>query len=101
MLLATSSIPTIFQRQPSTAVKSSLLTQRSSADDSLAINSETLHQYYCTVQSEVHPETLVDEAMNRRQANALMARRKRSRLSGWAVFAVLALAMGGLVWLLG
>jgi len=89
-------------------VKTSLFAQRSTTDDSLAINSETLHQYYCTVQSEVHPETLVDEAetlvdeaMNRRQANALMARRKRSRLSGWAVVAALALAMGGLVLLLG
>jgi len=82
-------------------VKPSLLTQRSTADDSLAINSETLHQYYCTVQSDVHPQTLVDEAMNRRQAHALVARRNRSRLSGWTVFALLALAMGGLVLLLG
>ena len=101
MLLGTRSVSTIFQRQPSAAVKTALLTQRSTTDDSLAINSEALHPYHCTVQSEVHPETLVNEAMNRRQANALMARRKRSRLSGWAVSAVLALAMGGLVWLLG
>jgi len=90
-----------FQRQPGTAVKPSIYSQRSSAIDSLAINQDTLHQYYCTVQSEVHPQTLVDEAMNRRQAHALVARRNRSRLSGWAVFAVLALSMGGLVWLLG
>lgn len=90
----------IFQRQPSTAVKPSLFAQRSATDDSLAINSETFHQYLCTVQSEVHPQTLVDEAMSRRQANALVARRNRSRLSGWSVVTVLALAMGGLVWLL-
>ena len=82
-------------------MKSSLFAQRSTAEDSLAINSETLHQYYCTVQSEVHPETLVDEAMNRRQANALMVRRNWSRRSGWAVVAALALAVGALVWLLG
>ena len=38
------------------------------ADDALAINAQTLHPYYSTVQFDVHPEHLVDLAMARRPA---------------------------------
>jgi hypothetical protein len=62
------------------------------ADDALAIHSQTLHQYYSTVQSEGHPQRLLDEALDRRQARALQARRRPWALGSVAVLLALAVA---------
>ena len=45
--------------------------------DPLAINSRTWHQYYSTVQSDVYPHMLLEQAMERRQVRAMQARRRR------------------------
>lgn len=67
-----------------------LLPQRSrrragAPDDALAINAETLHQYYSTVQYDIYPQQLLDEALDRRQARALEARRRPLTLRWWVV----------------
>lgn len=80
-------------------MKPNLYANRTGTDDGLAINQETLHQYYCTVQSEVYPEALLDDAMNRRAARA-KARRDGAGLPGWALWTVLALMLAGAVVLL-
>ena len=49
------------------------------SDDRLAINDATRHQYYSTMQAEVYNEDLLDEALNRRHARALMERDEQSR----------------------
>jgi hypothetical protein len=56
-----------------------LFSRRRAADagDPLAINSRTWHQYYATVQSDVYPHMLLEQAMERRQERAMRARRRR------------------------
>lgn len=52
---------------------------RSVADDALVINEATRHQYYSTMQAEVCDEDLLDEALNRRHARAMLERDEQSR----------------------
>ena len=67
--------------------------------DSFAINEATRHQYYSTMQAEVYDEDMLDVALNRRQARAMMAKRSHRRIGVWlAVMSVCALA--GLLWAL-
>lgn len=80
-------------------MKPNLYANRTGTDDGLAINQETLHQYYCTVQSEVHPEVLLDEAMNRRLARA-KARRQGAGLPAWVLWTVLGVVLVGAMGLL-
>lgn len=51
--------------------------RRVTDDDPLEINSRSWHQYYATVQSDVYPYMLLDQALERRQTRALHARRQR------------------------
>lgn len=75
-------------------------TLRSANVDSFAINEATRHQYYSTMQAEVYDEDMLDAALNRRQARAMMAKRGLRRLAvGTVLFAVGAFA-GGLFWVL-
>ncbi len=67
------------------------------SDDVLAINSRTWHQYYSTVQSDVYPHMLLEQAMERREARAWQARRQRPLR--WVLLATLVVA--GAVWWLG
>lgn len=66
--------------------------------DALAIDENTLHQYYNTVQSDVHPQHLVDAAMSRRQAMALQAQRRQGSHGRLVVVALVLLAACA-VWL--
>lgn len=69
------------------------------SDDNLAINDATRHQYYSTMQAEVYDEDMLDAALNRRQARAMLAKRGHRRAGVWlAVLSVCALA--GLLWAL-
>ena len=60
-------------------MKPHLYAQRSAADDGLAINSTTLHQYYSTVQAEVHPHDELDDILDQRRIQSLVKRHNRSR----------------------
>lgn len=72
---------------------------RSPHEDSFAINEATRHQYYSTMQAEVYDEDMLDVALNRRHARAMMAKRSHRRAGVWlAVMSVCALA--GLLWAL-
>lgn len=66
------------------------------AADPLAINSRTWHQYYSTVQSDVYPHMLLEQAMERRQERVMKARRRPWR---WGLMASLLLLAGSAVWL--
>jgi hypothetical protein len=74
---------------------------RTGEGDDFDINAKTRHQYYETVQSEEHPEHLLDAAMSRRQKMALRAHRRGGR-AGWLGWLALVLAglAAGAVWLL-
>ena len=67
------------------------------AADPLAINSRTWHQYYSTVQSDVYPHMLLEQAMERRQERVMKARRRRPLL--WVLMASLLLLAGAAAWL--
>jgi hypothetical protein len=70
--------------------------------DAYAIDEKTLHQYYNTVQSDVHAEHLVDSAMSRRHAMALKAHRRDEGVgAGWMGVLMLGLVIAVAVWLLG
>ncbi|HEY9095377.1 MAG TPA: hypothetical protein VIN35_06505 [Hydrogenophaga sp.] len=71
---------------------------RRSENDTLAVNSTTLHQYYNTVQSEVSGDHLVDAAMARRQAIALQAHRRRG-VPRWLGVLAVVLLVACLAWL--
>lgn len=74
-------------------------TLRSPHEDSFAINEATRHQYYSTMQAEVYDEDMLDVALNRRQARAMLAKHNHRRVGKWlAVLTVCALA--GLLWAL-
>ena len=60
-------------------MKPTLYAFRSAADDGLVINEATRHQYSSTRQAEVYNEDLLDEALNRRHARALLERDEQSR----------------------
>lgn len=60
-------------------MKPTLYAFRSAADDGLVINEATRHQYYSTMQAELYNEDLLDEALNRRHARALLERDEQSR----------------------
>ncbi len=64
--------------------------------DPLAINSRTWHQYYSTVQSDVYPHMLLEQAMERRQQRVMLLRRRRPLR--WVLPGALLLA-GLAVWL--
>ena len=72
---------------------------RTHQSDALGINATTMHQYYNTVQSDVHPEHLVDVAMSRRQAMALQAHRREGR-PGWVAVLTLVLLAVCAAWLI-
>lgn len=67
------------------------------SDDVLAINSRTWHQYYSTVQSDVYPHMLLEQAMERREARAWQARRQRPLR--WVLLGTLLVA--GVAWWIG
>ncbi|MFP8781282.1 hypothetical protein [Hydrogenophaga sp. RWCD_12] len=72
---------------------------RSAHEDSFVINEATRHHYYSTMQAEVYDEDMLDAALNRRQARAMVAKRDHRRVGVWlAVLSVCALA--GLLWAL-
>ena len=75
-----------------------------SSADAFSINSDNVHCYYSTVQSEVHPQELVDTALARRHARAVeLHRRRRVRPVRTAWIAVLVLAVAcltGWIWLM-
>lgn len=68
---------------------------RAFAADPLSINRDNVHCYYSTVQSEVHPQDLVDTALTRRHARALELHRRR-RLRPARVAWIAALLLAGL-----
>lgn len=72
---------------------------RARETDTFGINSQTMHQYYNTVQSDEHPEHLVNAAMSRRQAMALQAHRRDSG-PGWVAMLAVAAVVACVVWLL-
>ena len=78
---------------------------KASSADAFSINSDNVHCYYSTVQSEVHPQELVDIALARRRARAVeLHRRRRVRPARLAWIGLLALGGLGLtawVWLAG
>lgn len=81
-------------------MKTVLSTARAALEDRLAINDATRHQYYSTMQADVYGDDLLDAALNRRQARALLARRDQNRtLVGLAALTLVAAA--GLIWVLG
>lgn len=53
--------------------------QRRAADDGLAINSTTLHQYYSTVQADIHPHSEIDDILDQRRIQSLIDRHNRGR----------------------
>jgi hypothetical protein len=81
-------------------VKPSLFAQHSVADDRLAINQATLHQYYSTVQAEAPQDDLLDEALNRRQLQALMQRHHQGQLKSALGMLAMGLLLAGVAWLL-
>lgn len=76
------------------------LFSRSPSRDVLSINRDNRHQYYKTVQSEVHPHEQLDQAMARRQSRARAAAwRRRSRSARWPwLGALLLLMLVGSAW---
>ncbi|MGM9424941.1 hypothetical protein [Hydrogenophaga sp. MI9] len=72
---------------------------RSAPEDNFVINEATRHQYYSTMQAEACDEDMLDAALNRRQARAMMAKRSHRRLHVWLVLLSLG-ALAGLVWAL-
>lgn len=76
-----------------------LLSSRRTAEaaDPLAINSRTWHQYYSTVQSDVYPHMLLEQALERRQVRAMRARRRRPLR--WMLPGALLLLAGLAAWL--
>ena len=77
------------------------LFSRSPAPDTLSIDRENLHQYYSTVQSEVHPHEQLDQAMARHQARAVeVHRRRRSRMARWPWLGAVLLVLAGGTWAL-
>ena len=75
-----------------------------SSADAFSINSDNVHCYYSTVQSEVHPQELVDSALARRHARAVeLHRRRRMRpvqKTAWIAVPVLAaVCLAGWIWL--
>ena len=78
-------------------MKPSFLTLRSANDDGLAITEATRHQYYCTMQAEACDEDVLDEAMNRRRARAMMEKHHQSHLGRWALGLCAAVAVA--LWL--
>jgi hypothetical protein len=86
--------PPCFQK---TAVKPTPFALRSAADDGLVINRATRHQYFSTMQADLHDQDIIDEALNRRMARAMLARQEKSRLHIWLT--VLALVAGLALWL--
>ncbi len=84
-------------------MKPNLYAQRSAADDGLAINSTTLHQYYSTVQAEIHPHDEMDDILDQRRIQSLMDRHNRSRrnirLIFWMAGLVVIAAYAATQWL--
>lgn len=78
-------------------MKPSFLTLRSAHDDGFAINETTRHQYYCTMQAEACDEDVLDEAMNRRRARAMMEKHQHPHWGLWALGACSAVALA--LWL--
>jgi hypothetical protein len=74
-------------------------TLRSAHEDSFAINETTRHQYYSTMQAEVYDEDMLDAALNRRQARAMLAKRDHRRLTISLVLLAVG-ALAGLLWAL-
>ncbi|MCB2018946.1 MAG: hypothetical protein KDF54_15785 [Hydrogenophaga sp.] len=72
---------------------------RSAHDDPLVINDATRHQYYSTMQAEVYNEDLLLDALNKRQARAMLERQDLRRLKVVLAVAV-ACAAAGLIWAL-
>jgi hypothetical protein len=79
-------------------VKPSVYAFRSAADDGLVINEATRHQYYSTMQAEVCNEDLLDEALNRRHARALLERDEQSRRGYLAAALALCVVTALLLW---
>lgn len=73
------------------------------AADALSINRDNVHCYYSTVQSEVHPQELVDTALARRQARAVELHRRRqvrpARLAWVSLLVLVGLGLAAGVWL--
>jgi hypothetical protein len=78
-------------------VKPSSFTFQSANDDGFAINETTRHQYYCTMQAEACDEDVLDEAMNRRRARAMLEKHQQPRWGLWALGACGAVALA--LWL--
>ena len=76
---------------------------RPPAADTLSITSDNVHCYYSTVQSEVHPQELVDSALARRHARAIELHRRRSvrpaRLAWVGAVVLLGAGLAGWLWL--
>ena len=79
-------------------MKPSFFTVRSAHDDGLAITDATRHQYYCTMQAEACDEDVLDEAMNRRRARAMLEKHHQSRRGFWVLGACGAVALA--LWLI-
>ena len=79
-------------------VKPSFLTVRSASDDDFAINETTRHQYYCTMQAEACDEDVLDDAMNRRRARAMLEKQQQRHRGFWVLGACGAVALA--LWLL-
>ena len=73
--------------------------QLSAANDSQMINETNWHQYYSTMQAEVYDEDMLDVALNRRQARAMLAKRNHRRVGMWLA-ALTVCALAGLLWAL-
>jgi len=68
---------------------------RSAADDGLAINSATLHQYYSTVQADIHPHDELDDILDQRRIQSLIDRHNRGRRARMMWWLAGLVAIGG------
>lgn len=81
-------------------MKPSALTVRSAPDDDVAINDATRHQYFCTMQAEACDEDVLDEAMNRQRARAMLEKHHHSCRGAWVLGASGAAALVLTLWLI-
>ena len=74
--------------------------QLSAANDSQMINETNWHQYYSTMQAECYDDELLDVALNRRRARAMLARQVHHRAGYWLLSLSLC-TVAALIWWLG
>jgi len=82
-------------RDAETTMKTALFSTTVRPEDDFVINEATRHQYYSTMQAEVYGDDLLDAALNRRQARALLERDAQQRHVAWLAWALASLLLVG------